>query len=236
MRHGEVSVEQLADRFSTSAETIRRDLTVLSKAGQIRKIHGGAQAVSSHGEGVFDARMRHNTRAKHLLAEKIAATIKPRQSLFMDTGSTTLICAEVMAKTKNLTVITNSTRIAAVFAAGSGGAEVYLLGGKYRADNAQTVGSSTICEVGNYRADLAILTVAAIDANGAMDFSNQEAMVARAMCGAAAKVVVVADHSKFNKQAPFKICGLSDIDTFVADRPPSEALYGALLEAGVEVI
>jgi DeoR/GlpR family transcriptional regulator of sugar metabolism len=64
-----------------------------------------------------------------LIAEKITKLIMPRQTIFMDTGSTTLICAEALARVKGLKVITNSTRIAATFASATGEAEVYLLGG-----------------------------------------------------------------------------------------------------------
>jgi len=235
-KRGEASVDLLAEKFATSSETIRRDLTVLAEAGQLRKVHGGARAAISHGEGGFDARMRRNTLAKHLIAEKMAKLVKPRQTLFMDTGSTTLICAEALAKIKNLTIITNSTRIAASFAAGAGGADVYLLGGLYRGGNAQTVGAGTVSEIANYSADMAILTIGAIDIGGAMDFSNQEALVARAMMRASGRVAVLADHSKFEKRAAFRVSGLSGIDTLVSDRTPGAALAEALLAADVGVV
>lgn len=235
-KRGEASVDLLAEKFDTSSETIRRDLTVLADAEQVRKVHGGARAIASHGEGDFDARMRRNTLAKHLIAEKMAKLVKPRQTLFIDTGSTTLICAEALAKIKNLTIITNSTRIAASFAAGSGGADVYLLGGLYRGGNAQTVGAGAVSEIANYSADMAILTIGAIDSGGAMDFSNQEALVARAMMRASVQVAILADHSKFDKRAAFKLCGLSGIDTLVSDRAPGAALAAALVEADTGVV
>lgn len=235
-KRGEASVDLLAEKFDTSSETIRRDLSVLANAGQVRKVHGGARSLISHGEGGFDTRMRRNTLAKHLIAEKMAKLVKPRQTLFMDTGSTTLICAEALARIRRLTIITNSTRIAASFSAGAGRADVYLLGGLYRGGNAQTVGAGTVSEIANYNADMAILTIGAIDGGGAMDFSNQEALVARAMMRASGLVTILADHSKFDKRAAFKVSGLSGVDTLVSDRAPGAALKTALLEAGAGVI
>jgi len=234
-RRGEVSVGGLAEKFDASAETIRRDLTILADAGQIRKIHGGARAISPQGEGVFDVRMRRNALAKRLIAEKIVSLVAPRQTVFLDTGSTTLICAEAMTRIKKLTVITNSTRIAATFAEGSGGADVYLLGGRYRCDNAQTVGNDTTTEVARFRADAAIITVAAIDAGAAMDFSNDEAQVARAMIAASAQTVIVADHTKFNRAAPFNVCNLDGINILVTDKAPDAPLERALFDANVNV-
>ena len=50
------------------------------------------------------------------IAGKLAALIKPGETIFIDTGSTTLICAEDLAKINGLTVITNSVRVAQVIA------------------------------------------------------------------------------------------------------------------------
>jgi DeoR family glycerol-3-phosphate regulon repressor len=234
-KRGEISVGRLAVKFDTSAETIRRDLTILADAGQIRKIHGGARSLSPQGEGVFDVRMRRNALAKRLIAQKVVSLVVPRQTVFMDTGSTTLICAEAMARIKKLTVITNSTRIAATFAEGAGGADIYLLGGRYRRDNAQTVGSDTTNEIARFRADMAIITVAAIDAGNAMDFSNDEAQVARAMIGASAQTVIVADHTKFNRAAPFNVCSLNGINALVSDKAPDTTFERALNDANIDV-
>jgi DeoR family glycerol-3-phosphate regulon repressor len=235
-KRGEMSVGGLAVKFDASAETIRRDLTTLADAGQIRKVHGGARALSPQGEGVFDVRMRRNALAKRLIAEKVVALVAPRQTVFLDTGSTTLICAEAMARIKKLTVITNSTRIAATFAKGAGGTDVYLLGGRYRGGNAQTVGCDTTNEIARFRADMAIITVAAIDAGNAMDFSNDEAQVARAMISASAQTVIVADHTKFNRAAPFNVCNLNGINTLVSDKAPNTALERELYGANVNVL
>jgi DeoR family glycerol-3-phosphate regulon repressor len=236
LKRGEVSVEALADKFNTSAETIRRDLSALVEAGQVRKVHGGARPVSLLVEGEFETRMRRNALPKRVIADKIASLIAPSSTLFLDTGSTTLICAEALARMRELTIITNSTRIAATFARGSGGAEVYLLGGRYRADNSQTVGAHAICDIARYRADIAILTIGALDSGGAMDFSSHEAEVARAMIKLTAQVILVVDHSKFDRAASFRVCGLDEIDRLVVDKAPVASLAGALNHAEVEVI
>lgn len=235
-KRGEITVEALAENFETSAETIRRDLTVLADAGRLRKVHGGARSVITKGEGAFDVRMRRGALAKRQIAEKLADLVPAHSTLFMDTGSTTLICAQVLAKVKNLSVITNSTRIAETFAEGRGRADVFLLGGRYRGDNAQTVGDSTTRQIARYRADMAILTVGAIDQRGVMDYSSHEAEVARAMIEAAKTLTVVVDHSKFNKTAGFCVCELPEIHRLVTDRAPDAALGDAMELANIEVV
>lgn len=235
-RHGEMSVEKLALKFGTSQETIRRDLSILADVGRVQKVHGGARRVLRRDEGAFEERMGRNALAKRLIAEKVAKLIAPRQTIFMDTGSTTLICAEALARVKDLTVITNSVRVAATFTAGAGGAEVYLLGGRYRSDNSQTVGPTAICEIEQYRTDHAIITIGALDTSGAHDYSSDEAQVARAMIAAASEIMVVADHTKFGQSATFSVCDLKRIDRLVVDRLPDGALGESLSLANVEVL
>jgi DeoR/GlpR family transcriptional regulator of sugar metabolism len=233
---GEVSVETLAIKFHSSQETIRRDLSVLADAGRIRKVHGGARQVLRCDEGAFDERMGRNALAKRLIAEKITKLITPRQTIFMDTGSTTLICAEALARVKNLIVVTNSTRIAATFASGTGEAEVYLLGGRYINGNSQTVGSSTISDIQKFRADHAIITIGALDMTGAMDYSNDEAQVGRSMIEAASRLTIVADSSKYEHRAAFKVCDLEEINNLIVDKFPEPALYNALIENKVGIL
>lgn len=233
---GEATVEQLAQRFGASAETIRRDLGLLANAGHLRKVHGGAKAITGREEGVFEARMRRNALAKQKIAENLLQVVKPGQTLFMDTGSTTLICAQALARVKRLTVITNAARIAAAFAAGSGGAEIYLLGGRYRGDNAQTVGVTAMGEIELYHADMVVLTVGAVDENGVTDYSNEECQVARAMIRASDSVTVVADHTKCHQSVSFRVSDLAGIDRLVLDRAPAGAFAEALVDANVDVL
>lgn len=233
-RKGEVGVDDLARRFNASAETIRRDLTVLAEAGRLRKVHGGARALDldrdGMQEGAFQARLRQNVLAKQIIAEKAVHLVRPGMVLFVDTGSTTLFAARALARIRRLLVVTNSTEIAAVFAAGSGRAEVTLLGGRYHGGNAQAVGAEAIAQVGLYHADMALLTIGALDRRGAMDYCGDEARLARAMLANADSCTLLADHTKMGKQAAHRVCGLQDIDTLLVDRAPEESLKESLKE------
>lgn len=235
VQRGEVTVEALASRYSTSPETIRRDLAHLADRGHVRKVHGGARRLLDDGEGGFDERMVRNTHAKQVVAEKARALVQPRQTLFLDTGSTTLLCAQALAGIRHLTIITNSVAIADIFGQHSSSVSVYLLGGQYRHGNRQTVGPATVQEATQFQADQAIITVGAIDANGIWDYSHDEARVARAMLTSSDKLTIVADHTKFGCKAAFKVCALSQIDQLVTDRPPSGRLATALKSAKVNV-
>lgn len=235
-RDGEATVEALSARFEVSPETIRRDLAQLATSGALQKVHGGARRARLHAEGSFQQRLSEHPDAKAAIARKLAALVDPGETLFIDTGTTTLSCAEQLAAIPGLTVITNSVRIAEVLGRGAGQARVWLLGGGFAADNAQTVGPMVIEQIARFRADHAVLAVSAVDpASGAMDADFDEAQVARAMIAHATNVVVVAQGAKLGRKAAFRVCRLEDIDVLVCDDMPGDAFRAALAAAQVEL-
>lgn len=234
---GEASVDEIAAMFDASHETIRRDLAALEETGALLKVHGGAKRAPRAEEGPFDERMARNRAGKQIIAEKLARWMAPDQTVFVDTGSTTLIAAEALRSVRGLRLLTNSLRIASRVVSGSGEAEVFLLGGRLDRDNGETVGPTTIEEIGRFNADVAVITIGALHAaEGASDFSFDEAQVARAMIARAKKTALVADGSKFDQSAPFRVCALEEVDLLITDAPPGAALSAALDAAKVRVL
>jgi DeoR family glycerol-3-phosphate regulon repressor len=235
-REGEVSVEMLAQRFDVSSETIRRDLGHLAELGRIQKVHGGARRPQLIREPSHDERATTAAAAKAAIGRRLAESVAPGETLFVDTGSTTLAAAEALAVIPNLTIITNSCRLAERLARASHDVTIHLLGGRYGLDNAQTTGIAVIEQLQAFRADRAILTVAAFDTQaGAMDASLDEAQIARAMIRNARSVTILADAGKFGRHAAFAVCATEDIDLIVSDAQLDKAHREALRDRGVEL-
>lgn len=239
-RTGEMTVEALADALEMSRETIRRDLTQLDAAGKLRKFHGGARpmtvpAGTMEKEGPFAQRLAQNAEAKRKLARAACRLFQPGDSLFIDTGSTTVALAEALAGLDGLVVVTNAPRIVVTLAANPSHS-LFLIGGAYGADAGESLGPLALEQIGKFRVRHAVLTIGALDTQSVMDFDLQEAEVAKAMIERADRITVLADHSKFDRRAVFEVAPLSRIDTLVTDKPPSEAMGRALAAAGVEVI
>lgn len=233
-QEGQMSVEALADRFGVSAETIRRDLAQLAEGGLVQKVHGGAKRLRLLSEGSFQERMTENAAAKRIIAEKLVQLVEPGDTLFIDTGSTTLIAAEALAGVGGLTVITNSLRIAQVLGAAPAGNRVFLLGGSFNAANDQTVGPVALAQIAAFQADRALLTVAGFDADaGATDADFDESQLARAMIENAEQLVLLVDGSKFGRKAAFRVCPARRVDLLVTDRDPDPAFQAALRAAEV---
>jgi DeoR family glycerol-3-phosphate regulon repressor len=235
-RLGAVSVDALAAELAVSAETIRRDLGLLDEQGVVRKVHGGATRPRMIIEGTFDERMAENTEAKRAIAAKTLDVIETDATVFIDTGSTTLICAQALAAARRLTVITNSVAIARTFAETGRSSDVFLLGGRFAAGNAETVGTLTIEQIAGFHADHALISPAAIDAeSGLMNADVAEAGIARAMIARASHLVVAVDRSKMGKRATFTVAPLEAVDVLVSDGPIEGALRDRLLSCKVTI-
>lgn len=234
-REGEVSVEALAQRFDVSPETVRRDLGQLAERGRVQKVHGGARRPRLIQEPSHTQRETTATEAKAAIGRRLASALEAGETVFVDTGSTTLAAAESLAGVPNLTIITNSCRLAERIALAGTGATIHLLGGRYGADNAQTTGATVVEQLQAFRADRAILTVAALDPElGAMDASLDEAQIARAMMRNARTLTVLADASKFGRQAAYAVCSTEEIDLIISDNNLDKAHREALRDKGVE--
>jgi DeoR/GlpR family transcriptional regulator of sugar metabolism len=234
---GKVTVDELVATCAASAETIRRDLTLLAANGKIQKVHGGAMPTRDFGEGPFAQRMQQNGAAKRLIAQKARQLVSPGDTLLIDTGSTTLVIAEELAGIDDLTVVTNSTAIAKTISSANKAAQIYLLGGTYNEDNRQTCGNMALNQLDSFHGNLAILTVGAIAADiGAMDYSCNEAEIASAMIARSDKVILLVDSSKFDRVAPFVVASFDKIDALVCERSPQGALADSLKAAQVEMI
>lgn len=236
-REGKASVEILADQLGASRETIRRDLTQLSDDGKILKVHGGARMPRVLGEGPFKQRLSENVDAKMKIAAAATAFVESGETVFIDTGSTTLIFAEALAKKPGMTVITNSTEVARTITLAGKEGRAFLLGGEYSPDNSQTIGTIAATQIRSFRAHHAILTIGAIDArSGAMDYNIEEAQVARAMIEQSETITVLVDSTKFDALGSFEVCPLETIDRLVTDAVPPSELREALEKNGVSVI
>ena len=115
--------------------------------------------------------------------------------------------------------------------------EVIITGGTIRQGDGGILGAVTVAQIEQFRVDIAIIGTSAIDSSGTLlDFDIREVEISRAIIEHARKIVLVADSSKFSRSAPIKIAHLSEIDVFVTDRLPSDAVAAMCQKCDLAVI
>lgn len=217
-RDGRVDAGMLAEELRVSTETIRRDLTVLERQGQIRRTHGGAIPLQRLG---FDPVL--TTRASTMVAEKVrigqvAASYLPSEgSVLLDSGSTTGALAECMPDDRKLTVLTNGLHIAVKLAA-KPNLTVFMLGGLIRGRSMSAVGPWSVRDLAEVRVDVAFLGTNGLTIEHGLTTTDQgEAVTKRAVIASARRVIVLCDHSKIGADDFFHFANLNDIDVVITD-------------------
>lgn len=228
-RRGGVRVNELTRRLNVSDMTIRRDLDALARQGVIEKVHGGAVPVveaSTHEPG-FEAKSALEPGAKEEIARAAAALAAPGSAIALSGGTTTFALARRLLDVPDLTVVTNSVRVADVFhdarrPAGGGGARpgagAVVLTGGIRTPSDSLVGPVADRAIDSLHFDVLFLGVHGISSEAGLSTPNlAEAETNRRLVRAARRIVVVADHTKWGTVGLSSFASLEEVDTFVTD-------------------
>jgi DeoR/GlpR family transcriptional regulator of sugar metabolism len=111
-----------------------------------------------------------------------------------------------------------------------------MIGGEFLEEASENVGPLVVEQIKEFTAQNAVITVGTIDPTGAMDYELRESEIAKAMIARARRVTVIADASKLNRSALFRVCTLNDIHRLVVNEYPDLQLAEALCAAGVEIV
>lgn len=232
---GKVMVEDLAQRFGVTVQTIRRDLNELADNGQLDRVHGGAMLPSGVTNIIYDERSRLNQEAKAAIGRACAAAIPDGCSLFLNIGTTTEAVARALVQRRNLMVMTNNLNVANILVANPE-CDIVVAGGTFRRSDGGLVGSLTMRAIEDYKFDVAVIGCSALDEDGdLLDFDSREVMVSQTILKRARKKFLVTDHSKLERSAPVRIASISDLDHVFTDQPLPGPLAARVDSWGVPV-
>ncbi|GAB3264789.1 DeoR/GlpR family DNA-binding transcription regulator [Chitinimonas naiadis] len=232
---GFVSVEELATHFGVTMQTIRRDVSQLEEEELLRRYHGGVGLPSSVQNIAYPERQVLNSEAKRRIAALVAQELSDDKSLIINIGTTTEAVALALQQHRGLHVVTNNLNVAMTLSANAA-CEVIVAGGVVRTRDRGVVGEATIDFIRQFKVDIGIIGVSSIEADGTLrDFDYQEVKVAQTIIEQSRQVWLVADHTKFGREALVRLGHLSQVDCLFTDRPVPAHLALALRDAGTQV-
>jgi DeoR family glycerol-3-phosphate regulon repressor len=234
-KRGFMSIEALADHFSVTPQTVRRDINQLCDRELLQRYHGGAGLPSSVENIAYQARQVHCLEEKRRIAEAVARHIPDDASLFINIGTTTEEVARALLRHRGLRVITNNLHVASIMSQNEG-IEVIVAGGVVRSRDRGIVGETTIDFLGQFKVDFGVIGISGIDADGSLlDFDHREIRASKCIIANSRQVFLVADHSKFGRNAMARLGNLRDLDAFFTDRPPPPAICELLEQNDVRL-
>ncbi|ARF78057.1 DeoR/GlpR family DNA-binding transcription regulator [Kitasatospora aureofaciens] len=242
-RTGAVRVADLVTEFGVSDMTVRRDLEALTRQGAVQKVHGGAVAAGSASsfEPGFTAKSELEEGTKAALADAAARLVEPGSVVALSAGTTTYAVASRLLEVPQLTVVTNSLRIAdLLWAAESDGRETVpslLLTGGSPTRSAALVGALADQLIRTLHVDLLILGVHGVSEQAGLTTPNlAEAQTNRALIASARRTVVVADHTKWGVVGLSSFAPLTEVDCFITDDALPAAARTALADTVGELV
>ncbi|MCP3395155.1 DeoR/GlpR family DNA-binding transcription regulator [Bradyrhizobium sp. CCGB12] len=214
---GSASIEQLAARFDVTQQTIRRLANALCDQGLLRRVHGGVSLPVQNQNLAYGSRHRLNANAKRRIAHATANLIPDGTSLMIGLGTTPEYVAQALSRRRDLRVITNSLNVAAAFAHNPD-VEITIAGGTLRPLDRDIIGEAAARFFSGFRADFGIFGVGGVDQDGTLlDFHVDEVKARQSIAANSRTSVLVADITKFGRNATVRGGHLDDCHHLVID-------------------
>jgi DeoR family transcriptional regulator, glycerol-3-phosphate regulon repressor len=220
-----ITVESLANRFSVTTQTVRRDINVLCDFGQARRKHGGVEPLSTNGNLAYGTRQVLNLVAKRSIAKEVANQIPNGSSISLGIGTTPEMVVRALLKHNNLKIYTNNLIIAQT-ASINPSFEVVCSGGIIRSGDFDMLGSTVENFFSSYKTDFGIYSVGGVDLDGTLlDFSDKEVQIRRAIIENCRESFLVLDHEKFGRIAHVRGGQIEEgLKVFCDQNPPNEII------------
>jgi len=234
---GRATVQELSVLFDVSEATIRRDLEDLHSLGRIRRTHGGAvKNERAPKEPPMMQRMDEKRAVKTRIGKAAVKLIEDGETIFLGSGTTVLEVANHLPEDINLTVITNSLPVVNELAIHPG-VDLIVIGGMLRQSELSMVGHVAEQAVREFRADKVFMGMFALDVE--CGFTNDyppEILTDRAIMGISPQVIVLVDHSKFDRVSSMLVAPVTAAETIICDMDTPQPVVEQLLALGIEVI
>ncbi len=236
-----MTIRALASRLDISEVTIRRDIRDLDETGRLRRVRGGAEALSAQwdhslaffGQPPFAGRQNFHLKEKKKIAKRAVELCDEGETVIIDGGTTTFCMAEYLQDTR-LQILTNSFAIARALM--HTGNQIVLTGGMLYPEAELILDPFDAEMFSDYVPKKLFLGVAGMDESGV---SNLNALILKAekrMIARAEQLIILADSSKLGTRGSLSLCRINQVHTLITDSGITDKFAGILQKEGVNLI
>lgn len=232
-KEGEVSVTDMARHFGVTMETIRSDFDYLAEQEGFVRGHGNLsreEKKTFNDHYLFHERQLLQREEKQDICKRAANLIMDGDCIYLDSGSTVTYLLPELIEKKGLTIVTNS--IACLFGYIMGkyqeaykeqGHRFLFLGGEVEPNIRMTYGIFFEQSVTEISYDKLFFSVDALDMEfGCSNVDYLAYSTIKPLFRQAKERILLADSSKFNRKAAYRVAGWKEIDSFITGRELTE--------------
>lgn len=234
------AVISIADLVKTmpfvSEATIRRDIKTLVESGQIRRVRGGVESMSSTPSHVTPqvSSPSEAVAQKKAIAREAAKLLKDGESVIISGGTTTAAMIEFL-QDRQLDILTNSVAVATRLYDSSRN-RVMLTGGTMLREQGIVLSPYENDYTEHFSAQKMFTSCYGLKRSGLMETDPLIVQAQRRLMARAEEVVVLADSRKFRQRSSMVIAPVSRISTLITDDGAEESELEPFRRAGIKVI
>ena len=229
-----VSITDITDHFHISMSTVRRDLSALLEEREFKKVYGGI-CVDNMRAVPIEERMSTLSEEKRMIGALAANQASDGDVVFLDAGSTIPYIVEGLAQ-QDITIVTNSLPVLN-YAAGHPSLRVIVLGGNLNDRLFSFVSYPVDRRLDRINIDVAFMSATGVSLRSGLSIYEYDAIsVKEVVIKRGAKIVLLADHSKFGVSATWSYAALDKLTCVVTDRQPPEEFLEEFAKNGTQVI
>lgn len=236
---GTVTLYALSEQFDVSLNTVRRDVADLIDRGHIRKVYGGVSvrhSPDSKPDSVlvsFNKRMQMHRDEKQVIGKLAASLVEDNSVIFLDSGSTVpymlphLVDRHVTVVTHSLSVMLEATKYPDL--------KVLALGGKLNHATNSLIGEAMF-GLRSIRLHALFMAATALSVEwGASNNTYEEYRLKSELTQLHSRIYMLADSSKFGKNATYCYCPFTRIKGIVTDTVPNAVFVKAMRDNNIRL-
>ncbi|MCC2689312.1 MAG: DeoR family transcriptional regulator [Rhizobiaceae bacterium] len=234
-----VTVQEMVDLTSSSEATIRRDIAALHVQKRLRRVRGGAEAISPPqviglAGRPFSVNEVLNVSQKRAIARTAVELCRDGEPIIINGGTTTYQMVHFLTG-RRMPILTNSFPIAEHLLSHSRNTVMLPGGTVYREQN--IVLSPFENDVTkNFYARRMFMGAQGIGPLGLMEGDPLLIQAEQKLIDQADELVVLVDSSKFRQRSSLILCGLARISTIITDEGIEDREAKLLEGAGVALV
>lgn len=233
---GQLSVAELSTAFDVSEVTIRQDLQALSEQGLLLRTRGGATSTNTLPELSFDLRQQQYSAQKARIGQAAARLVHYGDTIFLDASTTAQTLLPHIKQLSELTVVTNSLRVA-LNLLDAPQIHVILPGGSLRRTSISLVGQLQGTSIEDINIQIGFFGARGVTADeGLTDVNLDEVAMKRAMVDHCKRAIGLADARKWGKVAAYTFARLDRLDAIFTDTNTPENLVADVRQHNVDVV
>lgn len=234
-----VRVTTLMSELQASSATLRRDLFKLEEMGQLKRVHGGAEAIEAAQQShlatrSFGVSQTLNADRKRAVAKYAASLCSDGDSIIINAGSTTWHMAEFL-RDRRMQILTNSVPISLELIATSDN-RIVLPGGEVFREQGIILSPFDEDAIQHFTASKMFMSCFSISQMGIIEGDPLIARAEAKLLSRADQLIVMVDSSKFEPRGSMAVCQLSRVHTLITDDGAQPHMLDMIRSRGINVV